>query len=169
MCTTTQFVYSCAHPASHQFRSSICGQQPHCKITDTDAILPHACRACKRRALRRWNSRLHDMVRSRQESDVRDFEIGSPWSDGFDLELPKDLQNKRWYIPSRCFIDIGFSNLDPFDTGRGVEEGHQKSKPWASTCCDRARRDGVYQATRLEGPEYRIRGKIVDSKCGSQC
>lgn len=106
---------------------------------------------------------------SREDSDIRDYEVASPWTAGFDLALPERLQNKKWYIPSRCFIDIGFKNLDPFDTGRNVESGHKKGKSRLSECCARARRDGVYQATRLEGIEFRVRGKIVDSKCGSQC
>lgn len=169
MCKTTQFIYSCNHVASHQFRSSVCGSQPYCHIIDDEAILPYPCRACKRRAHKSPSPRCDVTSESGQESDARDFEVGSPWSDGFDLDLPQEFQNKRWYIPSRCFVDIGFRNLDPFNTGRSVEKGHKRAKPWPSPCCARARRDGVYQATRLEGIEFRIRGKIVDSKCGSQC
>jgi hypothetical protein len=177
MCTTSQYVYLCAHPASHRFRTSICRDpaSTSCRIRDENAILPYTCSKCAAKTRTRNGKSTGE--RFRQTTDVNIM-----------------VAKKNWYVPSRCFIDVGFQNLNPFGTETQAERddrggprsllppvskvplivsGSSASSTIAeparhpSPCCLRSRRIGAYQATRLEGLDDRLRGRIVDSFCGS--
>jgi hypothetical protein len=177
MCVTNEYIFSCKHPASYRFRTSICRNpaSSSCRIRDENSMLPYACPKCAAKSRTRNGKRENERIRQRQDINIM-------------------VARKIWYIPSRCFIDTGFQNLDPFGTGFGVEtvdqaraktplspiskiplimDGRSASAniaaqvPQPSPCCLRSRRMGAYQATRLEGIEDRQRGRIVDSFCGS--
>jgi hypothetical protein len=177
MCTTSQYLYVCFHAASYRFRTSICHSpaSSSCHIRDENSILPYACSKCGVRS--RTRNGKHASKRARQQTDISIM-----------------VAKKIWYIPSRCFIDTGFQTLDPFGTGIEAESTDQADprsplspifkvplimdatsikargtgKPQQpSPCCLNSRRNGAYQATRLEGLEDRERGRIVDSFCGS--
>lgn len=172
MCATSQYLYFCSHPASYRFRTGICRNpaSSSCRIRDENCVLHFPCHRCSTK------------TRSAGERIKRSTDTN--------IMVAKNT----WYIPSRCFIDTGFQNLDPFGTGIPVESADQagsqsplspisrvplfmKAKSTnvigcgeprqPSPCCLKSRRMGAYQATRLEGPEDRHRGRIVDSFCGS--
>ena len=177
MCTTSQYLYVCSHPASYRFRTSIClnPASSSCRIRDDNSVLPYTCSKCA------------------PERRVRNAKQGGkPIMQTTDMNIM--VARKTWYIPSRCFIDTGFQNLNPF--GSGIEvDSHENARPRSplspisrlplnkngrgagfsatkqprhpSPCCLKSRRTGAYQATRLEGLEDRQRGRIVDSFCGS--
>ena len=177
MCTTSQYLYICSHPASYRFRTGICRNptSSSCRIRDENAMLPYACPKCAAKSRTRNGKQANE--RERQNTDITIM-----------------VAKKTWYIPSRCFIDIGFQNLDPFGTGieaesvdqagpqsplsaiskvplirdgRTANDGTTGPPRQPSPCCLKSRRMGAYQATRLEGMEDRQRGRIVDSFCGS--
>jgi hypothetical protein len=89
MCTTTQYFFCCGHPATHRFRTELCPQSKGrtCRIRDTNRFIEGECRKCQlyRQTRRR-------IPRGRNQ-------------DAFD-----DI----WYIPTRCFVDVGFQSLNPF-------------------------------------------------------
>lgn len=89
MCTTTQYFFCCGHPATHRFRNQICPQLKgrNCRIRDTNRFIEGECRKCQQE---RQNRRQRPVVRS--------------------LDSFEDV----WYIPARCFVDVGFRTLDPF-------------------------------------------------------
>lgn len=176
MCTTSQYLYNCSHPASYRFRTSICRDPASstCRIRDENSFLPYTCTKCAAK------------TRTRKGADER-----SRYSTDIKIMVAK----KTWHIPSRCFVDAGFQNLDPFGTGietetpnrarpqsllistpggpltmdeTGISDralGHPRDP---SPCCLKSSRIGAFQATRLEGVEDRQRGRIVDSFCGSR-
>jgi len=177
MCTTNQYLYVCAHPASYRFRTSICRNPAStlCHIRDGNSVLPYRCTKCEAKASTR-NAR-QATERARQRTDINIM-----------------VAKNTWHVPSRCFIDIGFQNLDPFGVGnqkKKVEQadprptlspitrvpstldGKRASRIVAdpprqpSPCCLKGTKMGAYQATRLEGVEDRQRGKIMDSFCRS--
>lgn len=89
MCTTTQYFFCCGHPATHRFRNELCPQSKGriCRIRDTNRFIEGECRKCQ---LERQNQRRRPRARN---------------LDAFD-----DV----WYIPTRCFVDIGYRTLNPF-------------------------------------------------------
>jgi hypothetical protein len=183
MCTTTRYLYLCSHPATYRFRTSLCPlakstsnptspvptysnrthyySAPKCRIADTNTYLPAACPKCAGKSRTRNGKQAGEQIRKM-------------------LDREGVVKRVDWYVPSRCFIDAGFSNLDPFGTGlkdakagefaegemeeQGQGQGRRRQP---SPCCEKARRMGPYQSTRLEGEEDRMRGRIVDSFCGS--
>lgn len=177
MCTTSQYVYICSHPASYRFRTNICRNpvSSSCRIRDENAVLPYTCCKCVAKTRTRNGRRAGEEIRQRTDVSIM-------------------VAKKTWYIPSRCFVDIGFQNLDPFGKGHEAESAYQADPRAAlpieskistildattqtnvatsqsrqpSPCCCRSKRMGAYQATRLEGVEDRQWGRIVDSFCGS--
>lgn len=172
MCTTSQYLYFCSHPASYRFRTGICPNpaSSSCRIRDENCVLHFPCHRC--------SAKTRSMgERSKRTTDTNIM-----------------IAKNTWHIPSRCFIDIGFQNLDPFGTGIPTESADQADSPpplspisrvplfmsakstnmimgeglrKPSPCCLKSRRMGAYQATRLEGLGDRHRGRIVDSFCGS--
>jgi hypothetical protein len=177
MCATSQYLYLCSHPASYRFRTSVCRNpaSSSCRIHDENSVLPYACPKCSAKSCTQNSKKTSERIR--QTTDINIM-----------------VAKKVWCIPSRCFIDNGFQNLDPFGTGIKAESADQtglqsplspvskvplfmdgtKASNIAigqprqlSPCCLKSRRMGAYQATRLEGLEDRQRGRIVDSFCGS--
>lgn len=178
MCTTSQYLYNCSHPASYRFRTSMCHNpaSSSCHIRDENSVFPYTCTKCAAKIRTRKGKQAAE--RSRYSTDVNIM-----------------VAKKTWYIPSRCFVDAGFQNLDPFGTGIEREiSGHagpqsslisiagrasvmdetatnyKSARPsrQLSPCCLRSSTMGAYQATRLEGLEDRQRGRIMDSLCGSR-
>ncbi len=177
MCTTSQYLYNCSHPASYRFRTSMCHNptSSSCRIRDQNSFLPYTCTKCATKTRTRRGKQADE--RSRYSTDINIM-----------------VAKKTWYIPSRCFVDAGFQNLDPFGTGIETENGsqagprspltsipggplivHETSNNYRSTglprnispCCLKSSTMGAYQATRLEGLDDRQRGRIMDSFCGS--
>src|SRR5271154_2991000 len=107
MCTTTQYLYICCHPATHRFRNAVCiaPNSRICRIQDGNSTLPYSCLSC---AAKGYSMPIFNI--STLEPD-----------DG------KDLFKDVWHIPSRCFVDVGFRTLDPFKTGEDVEGLLRKS------------------------------------------
>jgi len=91
MCITVQYFFCCGHPATHRFRNQLCQQSEgrSCRIRDTNKFLEGQCRRC---------AQDYEKQKRRQQSRVRD---------------PKVFED-TWYIPARCFVDIGYRTLDPF-------------------------------------------------------
>ncbi|KAF7505650.1 hypothetical protein GJ744_000585 [Endocarpon pusillum] len=179
MCTTSQYLYNCSHPASYRFRTSTCRDPASstCRIRDENSFLPYTCTKCAANTRTR-KGKLETDERNRYSTDVKIM-----------------VAKKTWHIPSRCFVDAGFQNLDPFGVGietetpnrarlqspltsipggaltmdeTGISDrvlGHPRD---LSPCCLKSSGRGAYQATRLEGVEDRERGRIVDSFCDSR-
>ncbi len=177
MCTTSQYLYNCSHPASYRFRTSMCHHPAtsSCRIRDENSFLPYTCVKCAAKNRTRKGTQADE--RSRYSTDINIM-----------------VAKKTWYIPSRCFVDTGFQNLDPFGTGIEAENGgqtgpqsplasipggplivHETSTNYRSSgfprnlspCCFKSSTMGAYQATRLEGLDDRHRGRIMDNFCGS--
>jgi hypothetical protein len=94
MCSTIQYLFSCGHPATHRFRNQQCPQSTGrvCRIRDTNKLLVGECRKC--------------LI----EREQRQREVNRSGT--------KDLAPRcedTWYVPTRCFIDVGFRSLDPFN------------------------------------------------------
>lgn len=89
MCITTQYFWLCGHPATHRFRTQLCQHSKGriCRIRDTNKFLEGACRKCQQ-------------VRQKRRQSSRRKE-------------PAAFED-TWYIPTRCFVDIGYRTLDPF-------------------------------------------------------
>lgn len=89
MCTTTQYFFCCGHTATHRFRNQLCSQSKGriCRIRDTNRFIEGECRKCQQ-----------DREEQRQQSRMR---------------APATFED-IWYIPTRCFVDVGFRTLDPF-------------------------------------------------------
>lgn len=92
MCTTVQYLFRCGHPATHRFRNQLCQQSKCrvCRIKDTNKFLEGECRKCQQ------------MPQQRQQS--------------FRFKEPAAFED-TWFIPTRCFVDIGYRTLDPFHSG----------------------------------------------------
>lgn len=192
MCTTTQVLFLCSHQATHRFRTGVCrnANRDRCSISDETEVLSYPCKGCA--------ALTSKMGRRRGDGGERRWQMPHPF--------PERLLNVSWYVPSRCFVDVGFQTLDPFGVGEHQEDiaeplaysqraeispsggdreimvsrrpvetlqhGSWKAprgnEMWSlSLCCHRATRQGGYQATRLEGLDERISGRIVDSFCES--
>ena len=177
MCTTNQYVYTCSHPAAYRFRTGICCNPASrsCRIRDENFVLPYTCPRCAAKARTQNGKERIEQIRQKPDNNIL-------------------VAKKTWYIPSRCFIDSGFQNLDPFGTGLETEGADQagrrpafssisklssiregtnandefmKKSQQPISCCLESRRMGAYRATRLEGLGDRVGGKIVDSLCRS--
>ena len=89
MCKTVLYVWMCGHPATKRFRNSICDSAgvQECHVEDVTTVIGYPCSRCiKQRARMTW-------VGSGAENPALDDD---------------------WYVPSRCFIDVGFRSLNPF-------------------------------------------------------
>ena len=177
MCTTSQYLYICLHAASYRFRTSICRNpaSASCRIRDENSFLPYACPKCAAKSRTRNGKQATERIKQQVDTSIM-------------------IAKLTWYIPSRCFIDTGFQNLNPFGTeverksdrladprsplspiskvpltmderSANVRGAGQPRQP--SPCCLKSTRTGAYQATRLEGVEDRQRGRILDSFCRS--
>lgn len=89
MCITTQYFFGCGHPATHRFRTQLCQHSKGrvCRIRDTNKFLDGECRRCQE-------------VRQKSQQSSRSKE-------------PAAFED-TWYIPTRCFVDVGYRTLDPF-------------------------------------------------------
>lgn len=175
MCTTDQYIYICSHPAAYRFRTAICRNPTshQCRIRNENSVLPYTCPKCAAKTGARNGNQVVEKIRQRTDIDIM-------------------VVKKTWYIPSRCFIDTGFQNLDPFGTGLEAERANQAhrqpsvlftSRPLSSSngaranvevmgeprqpspCCPKSKRIDAYPAMRLEGLGGREMGRIVDSFC----
>ena len=177
MCTTSQYLYNCLHPASYRFRTCVCRNpaSSSCRVRDENSFLLYTCPKCASKS----------RTRNGKQASGRNKQ---------DIDINIMVAKKTWHVPSRCFIDTGFRNLDPFRTQTKIEAANnaglqspqstiskaplimdgsntnarnaeQLRQP--SPCCLKSGRLGAYQATRLEGIEDRQRGRIMDSLCGS--
>jgi hypothetical protein len=109
MCTTRRYIFSCSHPATHRFRNSLCSDPGArgCQVMDYNILLKYPCPKCKQRGF------------------ASDHDGWTP---------PKD-NGDTWYIPSRCFVNVGFRTLNPFEEKAVNEEegGDDESTPRTST------------------------------------
>ncbi len=178
MCTTSQYLYNCNHPASYRFRTWVCRDpaSSSCRIRDDNSFLPYSCPKCAAKS----GPRSGKQASGREKQNNIDFSIM--------------VAKKTWHVPSRCFIDTGFQNLDPFGTetmtggtdiaglplsqstisgesltmdGRKAHACDAGPPRQPSPCCLRSGASGAYQSIRLEGVEDRQKGRIMDSLCGS--
>ena len=191
MCTTNQLIYVCSHQATHRFRTGVCkkANRERCNIHDDTEILSFHCKNCavqinrKRRRCgdgrnrsllkqdalpnRLLNATWH--VPSRCFVDVG-FRTLDPFGAGDDQESAAEagLRSQRAEIsPFGTHVEL-VASRSPVETDqRGCWKfvGSQKCRP--SPCCMAETRQGAYQATRLEGREERVRGRIMDSFCES--
>lgn len=146
MCTTTQYLFQCSHAASHRFRNAVCDAKgtPECQLRDLNSVLPEPCHRCTVTA-RAW-----------------------PILNVLNLKPNKEqeLYQDTWHIPSRCFIDCGFGNLDPF----GAEEGDFPALPEQKP----KRRKSVRLWEQFgnkdgDGPYSQLVAKVKRSKRTSPC
>jgi hypothetical protein len=95
MCTTRRYLFLCSHPATHRFRNEIC-ESPSvrgCRVQDYHVYLRQPCVKCQQRGM------------------------ASVYT-GEKEPIYEDL----WHIPPRCFVDIGFQKLDPFEVNGTMSE-----------------------------------------------
>ncbi|KAH0836273.1 hypothetical protein AYO21_10205 [Fonsecaea monophora] len=97
MCTTKRYLFLCSHPATHRFRDTMCNSPSvrGCQVRDYNVFLADPCQKCSSRGM----PSVHTAFGGCQESGADDI----------------------WYIPSRCFIDVGFRTLSPFSEGDASE------------------------------------------------
>lgn len=95
MCTTTRYFFICSHPATYRFRNELCEFSGirGCQVTDYNHFLRVPCRRCKQRGI--------------QPIPAVDGSLDDP-----------ELWDNVWYVPRRCFIDVGFQSLNPFEDDR---------------------------------------------------
>ena len=133
MCTTSQYFYSCAHPATHRFRNSLCARarnprgtsRARCRIRDDNENLSYPCPRCHQRAER-------EEVLHRSPVGVKRTKIPGR-REVHTLEM-RHVREAVWFVPSRCFIDIGYSNLDPFGVGEEERPCSPRIEGFESVC-----------------------------------
>jgi hypothetical protein len=192
MCTTSQILFVCSHQATHRFRTGVCRQanRGKCKIYDATEILSFPCMDCaaivNNKRCKCGDGRggpflhqgplpsrlLHTTwhVPSRCFVDVG-FQTLDPFSVRDDQENSAGTvgrSQRAELLPVRMHVEL-VANRSPvltYKRGRWrVSTGNQN---WQlNSCCLRKTREGAYQATRLEGREERINGRIMDSFCES--
>lgn len=96
MCIATRYFFSCRHPATKTFRSHTCRDHNNlpCELRHVDCFVYKQCPNCA------WKSG-HCPEASLWES--RRYQLTQPIC---------------WQVPSRHFIDPGFTYLDPFAADR---------------------------------------------------
>ena len=96
MCTTRRYLFLCSHPATHRFRNAVCASPSvrGCRIQDYNVYLRHPCKKCATRGM------------------------ALTYTDAGDQQFAFD---DEWHIPSRCFVNIGFRTLDPFNEDKASE------------------------------------------------
>lgn len=176
MCTTKRYVFLCQHPATHRFRDTVCDSPSvrGCVVRDFNIQLTYPCKKCFNRGIGAMHVRIPDPA--------------------FDDDV--------WHVPSRCFFDVGYRTLNPFQEGRSPdscrptspaeppipENGHSLiqaqieedssvckrlirrltlKRKAESPCCARDSQGSPFLATRIEGSEQRIRGRIMEDRCES--
>ena len=107
MCITRRYLFICRHPASHRFRNAICESAGTrgCTIKDYNYLLQSPCKKCAK-------SGTYQRV---------------PGNGSVEDEQALETE---WHVPTRCFIDIGFRSLDPFEEDRNkVAEKEEELTP----------------------------------------
>ncbi|KAJ4505911.1 hypothetical protein HRR83_008426 [Exophiala dermatitidis] len=96
MCTTRRYFFLCCHPATHRFRNTVCADPDvrGCVVHDYNVYLRQPCKKCANQ--------------------------GWPATCTAGAEQPFAFDD-TWYIPSRCFVDVGFRTLNPFASNDGVD------------------------------------------------
>jgi hypothetical protein len=99
------------------------------------------------------------------------FQTLDPFGVGEDQENAVDdaVRSQRAEIsPFGTHMEL-VASRSPVETvpGGRWKVAKENAKFRLSPCCLRETRDGPYKATRLEGPDERVRGRIVDSFCES--
>ncbi len=194
MCATTQYLFNCLHPATHCFRTNVCRGVGHrnCHISDRHKMLPYPCRDCAHKPQKmRRDFPLSGLPAGYQATGdepaneiwvvpTRCFvDIGFRTLDPFrtrhvvsGLARPAAMSQGLGAVPRESLCET-----TQFAEDRSVDyevrpcryshvDGTKENRE-LSPCCMRQRRYGAFQATRLEGYDDRIRGKIVDSFCQS--
>jgi hypothetical protein len=192
MCTTNQVLFVCSHQATHRFRTSVCRQanRGRCKIYDATEILSFPCMDCA--AIVKDKRRKCGDGRHRpfqEECPLPNGLLNTTWhvpsrcfvDAGFQtldpFGVPEDRENAAQtlvrphtaeFSPSGMHMGLVANRSPVLTDKRGrwrVSKGNQN---WQlSSCCLRETREGAYEATRLEGREERINGRIIDSFCES--
>lgn len=92
MCATIQYIFRCDHPATGRFRNELCASPGvrGCWTHDTTTYLRYPCKKCA----------------------MQDVWMMTP------VPVDDGPYNDTWYIPSICFVDVGFRSLDPFQDDR---------------------------------------------------
>jgi hypothetical protein len=193
MCTTNQVLFVCSHQATHRFRTGVCRQANcgRCKIYDATEILSFPCMDCaailndKRRKCGDGHDRPfqeqgrmpHRLLNTTWHVPSRCFvDAGFQTLNPFGVpeyrknasQSPTQLRRAE-FSPSGMHMEL-VANRSPVLTdecGRGRVSKRNQNWPLGS-CCLREAREGAYQATRLEGWEDRINGRIMDSCCESE-
>jgi len=103
MCKTILYAFPCGCPATKRFRNSICDfvDVRGCHIEDSTVHIGYPCDRC---------------FRSGATSNLFGG-VENPALDDF------------WYVPSRCFIDVGFRTLNPFQEDRSKSSASRMSSP----------------------------------------
>ena len=144
MCVTTQYLFSCGHAATHRFRTELCGSSKSrkCHVKDINKWLAFTCRKCSKNKQGWWKKQV----------------AGPPPGEEEDDEV--------WYVPSRCFVDIGFSNLDPFAANGDEEElSPRSSSPEPVPLTPRTRSRHSYIPQRCENFLNRMARHKKPSDC----
>lgn len=104
MCTTRRYHFLCSHPATHRFRDTVCESSSlrGCQVRDYDVYLQHPCQKCSKRGMASVRPGF-----ANQECAFED----------------------TWYVPRRCFVDVGFHNLNPFDEEKPPEPPSTLASP----------------------------------------
>lgn len=192
MCTTSQVLYVCSHQATHRFRTGVCrnANSARCNIHDETEVLSIPCRNCAaltgNRRRRRGDGH-HDSSQQQCALPKRllhatwhvpsrcfvniGFQTLDPFGVGVYQGDPAETagRSQRAEIsPFATHMQL-VASRSPVQTDRSRRrkfvEGPENWRP--SWCCRRETRGGAYEATRLEGPEQRIEGRIMDSLCES--
>lgn len=192
MCTTNQVLFVCSHQATHRFRTGVCrlANRGRCKIYDATEILSFPCMDCA--AIFNDTRRKCGDGRDRpfqEQGPLPNTLLNATWhvpsrcfvDAGFQTLNPFGVPEAREnaaqslvrphrpeFSPSGMHVEL-VSNPSPVLTDtygrRRVSKGNQNRQ--LNSCCMRETREGAYQATRLEGREERINGRIMDSFCES--
>ena len=194
MCRTTQYLFNCLHPATHCFRTGLCrivGNRK-CHISDHHKLLPHPCRECAHKP-QRLRTELAMGNLPAGYLAMGDEPANEIWvvptrcfvDIGFRTLDPFGTGDVVSELAKSGAMALGLGAVPrelPCDATQVAKTGNMEydvlpckyshmevvpQKRQLSPCCLRQRRYGAFQATRLEGYEDRIRGKIVDSFCQS--
>ena len=181
MCTTVQYFFSCGHPATHRFRNSICAISfsRACRIRDMDSWLRFPCRRCTVQRLA-----VGIKIRTRPDSDDQGYndiwhipsrcfvDVGFRTLDPFrdDISPPvspnspaPSLTSPLTQKPTSRWSH--FPKDDRNKCAKLIAKVMRFKK--LSPCCENRARRGAFPAVRLEGPENRINGLVMEDHCES--
>ena len=176
MCTTRRYLFLCSHPATHRFRNELC-QSPSvrgCQIRDYNVFLRYPCQKCRNCGMAPVLSGLGNdqepqyddiwQIPSRCFVDVG-FRKLHPFGEEAS-ELASSTSSPRQSIdedplapplsPTKCKSDANIC--------KKLLRRLTMRKP--SPCCATEAHRGAFQATRIEGRDYRVDG-FIPARCNS--